>query len=418
MRLLAVLGTRPEAIKLAPVIRALRTRDAQVLVCASGQHRELLDPLLQFFGVRPDYDLDVMREQHSREARGERCSLESQGERSSLEMPGERSSLAGMMARVMAGVADVIVQSQPDVVLVHGDTATALASSLAAFMQRTPIAHVEAGLRSGDLHSPWPEEANRRLTDALSHWYFAPTAGAKRNLLHEGVAEEKVFVTGNTVIDSLNLVVARLQSDQALRASLEQRFAYLDATPRMILVTGHRRENFGENFRGVCAALKSIASAHPDVSIVYPVHLNPNVQGPAHALLGAVANIHLIAPQEYVHFVYLMYRSYLIVTDSGGVQEEAPALGKPVLVTRACTERPEAIKVGAARLVGSDPTLITAAIERLLGDRRAYDYMAKPRTLYGDGQAGARIAQILLQGAPASVEVKQRSALRLPQAMP
>jgi UDP-N-acetylglucosamine 2-epimerase len=392
MRLLTVLGTRPEAIKLAPVIRALRTRNAQVLVCASGQHRELLDPLLQFFDVKPDYELNVMREQ---------------------------DSLAAMMARVMSGVADAIAHSQPDAVLVHGDTATALAGGLAAFMQRTPIAHVEAGLRSGDLHSPWPEEASRRLTDALSHWYFAPTAGAKRHLLHEGVAEERIFVTGNTVIDSLNLVVERLRSDQALRARLEQKFAYLDAARRIILVTGHRRENFGENFRGVCAALKTIALAHPEVSIVYPVHLNPNVQEPAHALLGAVANIHLIAPQDYVDFVYLMYRSYLIVTDSGGVQEEAPALGKPVLVTRACTERPEAIKVGAARLVGTDATVVTAAIERLLSERRAYDYMAKSRTLYGDGHAGVRIAQVLLQEAPAGLAVNHRSAtkLRLPQAM-
>jgi UDP-N-acetylglucosamine 2-epimerase len=393
MRLLTVLGTRPEAIKLAPVIRALRTRNAQVIVCASGQHRELLDPLLQFFDLKPDYDLDVMREQQS---------------------------LAGMMARVLSGVAEAIEQTRPDAVLVHGDTATALAGSLAAFMQRAPVAHVEAGLRSGDLQSPFPEEASRRLSDALAHWYFAPTAGARRNLLREGVAAEKVFVTGNTVIDSLQLVVERLHNDQALRSSLEQKFAYLDAARRVILVTGHRRENFGDNFRDVCAALKHIALAHPEVSIVYPVHLNPNVHAPAHALLGSVPNIYLIEPQDYVHFVYLMGRAYLIVTDSGGVQEEAPALGKPVLVTRACTERPEAIRVGAARLVGTDPALIIAAVERLLNDRRAYEYMAKPRTLYGDGQAGSRIAQILLLGNSAGAEASHRTPINLglTQAMP
>jgi UDP-N-acetylglucosamine 2-epimerase (hydrolysing) len=392
MRLLTVLGTRPEAIKLAPVIRALRARNAQVLVCASGQHRELLDPLLRFFDLSPDFDLDVMREQRS---------------------------LADMTARVMSGVAEAIEQSRPDAVLVHGDTATALAGGLAAFMQRTPIAHVEAGLRSGDLQSPWPEEASRRLTDALAHWYFAPTAGAKRNLLQEGAKPERVFVTGNTVIDSLQLVVDRLQSDAALRAKLDKKFAYLDASRRIILVTGHRRENFGENFRSVCVALKQVALAHPETSIVYPVHLNPNVYAPAHEFLGSVPNIYLIEPQDYVDFVYLMYRAYLIITDSGGIQEEAPALGKPVLVTRACTERPEAIRVGAARLVGTDAALVAAAVERLLGDRRAYEYMAKPRTLYGDGQAGNRIAQILLLGNSAGAEASHRAAINqaLPQAM-
>ncbi len=393
MKLLTVLGTRPEAIKLAPVIRALRAHHAQVIVCASGQHRELLDPLLRFFDITPDYDLDVMR-------RG----LSGSGE--------EALCLAGMTAYIMSGIAQAIVKSQPDAVLVHGDTATTLAGSIAAFMQRVPIAHVEAGLRTGDMHAPWPEEANRRLTDALAHWYFAPTAGAKRNLLHEGVADEKIFVTGNTVIDSLNHVIERLHGDPALRASLERKFAYLDAAHRIVLVTGHRRENFGASFRGVCDALKAIARAHAEVAIVYPVHLNPNVHAPAHELLSGEPNIYLIEPQEYVPFVYLMHRAHLIITDSGGVQEEAPALGKPVLVTRARTERPEAIKVGAARLVGADTARIVGAVERLLTDQHAYEYMAKPRTLFGDGRAGGRIAQILLHGAP-SAEEKQRGAVNL-----
>ncbi|GGK13332.1 non-hydrolyzing UDP-N-acetylglucosamine 2-epimerase [Luteimonas terricola] len=368
LKIMVVFGTRPEAIKMAPVVEALKaTPGIQTLVAVTAQHREMLDQVLELFEIVPDEDLDIMQ-------------------------PGQ--TLAGLTSRILTGMDEVIARHTPDIVLVHGDTTTTMATSLAAFYNRTAVGHVEAGLRTGNLYSPWPEEANRKLTGALGTLHFAPTEQSRRNLLREGVAEDTIHTTGNTVIDALLSVVEKIRNSPELEASLSSEFPFLDPGKRLVLVTGHRRENFGDGFEQICQALKAIAS-RGDTQVVYPVHLNPNVQEPVRRILSDQPDIHLIEPLNYLPFVYLMSRSYLIVTDSGGVQEEAPSLGKPVLVMRNTTERPEAVDAGTVRLVGTDAARIIQHANQLLDDADAYQSMARAHNPYGDGQASRRIAEAL-----------------------
>lgn len=364
---MVVFGTRPEAIKMAPVVHALQ-RDArlQTEVVVTAQHRHMLDQVLALFGLVPCEDLDLMR-------------------------PGQ--GLADLFGRVLAGMHDVLARRRPDLLLVHGDTSTTFASALAAFYQRVPVAHVEAGLRTGDMQAPWPEEMNRRLTAPLAALHFAPTTRARGNLAREGIADS-VHVTGNTVIDALLEVAARIRNDAELSASLAARFPFLAEGRRMVLVTAHRRENFGEGFERICHALRDIATER-DVDVVYAVHLNPNVQEPVRRILGACPRVHLIEPQDYLPFVWLAMRCTLVLTDSGGLQEEAPSLGKPVLVLRGVTERPEAVEAGTVRLVGTDRARIVGETLRLLDDGEAYARMAQAHNPYGDGHAAARIAAIV-----------------------
>lgn len=363
IKVLSVFGTRPEAIKMGPVVNALSGVDGiDTKVCVTAQHREMLDQVLELFGVDPHYDLDLMK-------------------------PGQ--SLNDITAAVLIGLKPVLVDFAPDLVLVHGDTATTMAASLAAFYNQTTVGHVEAGLRTGNIYSPWPEEINRKVTGAIAQMHFAPTERAKNNLLAEGVEPSSIIVTGNTVIDALLDVAARLSNDAELSAKLDELIG-LDPMRRMILVTGHRRESHGAGFERICAALEKIAE-RDDIHIVYPVHLNPNVKGPVERHLGKHGNVSLIPPQEYLPFVHLMNRAELIITDSGGVQEEAPSLGKPVLVLRDTTERPEAIDAGTVKLVGTNTELITSEATRLLDDRTAYEAMSRAHNPYGDGHAAARI---------------------------
>jgi UDP-N-acetylglucosamine 2-epimerase (non-hydrolysing) len=370
MKVLCVFGTRPEAIKMAPLVKHLQHRaEFQTEVCVTAQHRQMLDQVLNLFEIKPEFDLDLMK-------------------------PGQ--DLSDITAGVLQGLKGVLEQSQPDVVLVHGDTSTTFAASLAAFYQRIPVGHVEAGLRTGNLYSPWPEEANRKLTGVLTRWHFAPTEASRDNLLAEGVTPDKIHVTGNTVIDALLQVRDRIKNDAALQKSFAKTFRFIDPAKRLVLVTGHRRENFGEGFERICQALARIATTHADVQVVYPVHLNPQVQEPVQRLLGGIDNVHLIAPLDYLPFVYLMDRSTLILTDSGGIQEEAPSLGKPVLVMRDTTERPEAVAAGTVKLVGTDVARIVAQAQALLTDREVYKDMAHAHNPYGDGNACQRIAKALL----------------------
>jgi UDP-N-acetylglucosamine 2-epimerase len=371
-RVMVVFGTRPEAIKMAPVVAALKaTPGIETLVCVTAQHRQMLDQVLELFGLVPDDDLDVMA-------------------------PGQ--ALPDLFARILTGMSGVLAARKPDLVLVHGDTSTTLATALAAFYAKVPVGHVEAGLRTGDLQAPWPEEANRRLTAPLSSLHFAPTTRSRDNLLAEGLPASQVHVTGNTVIDALLSVVARFESDAGLAGELASRFPFLDPSRRLVLVTGHRRENFGGGFEQMCLAIRDLA-ARGDTQVVYPVHLNPNVQEPVNRILGGVGGVHLIEPLDYLPFVYLMSRAHLILTDSGGIQEEAPSLGKPVLVMRDTTERPEAVDAGTVRLVGTDRARIVAEATRLLDDAAAHAAMARAHNPYGDGRAAARIAAIIA-GAP------------------
>ena len=371
MRILSVVGTRPEAVKMAMVARALEAADGvEHSLCVTAQHREMLDPILGLFDLKPDYDLDIM----------------SHGQH-----------LTDITSGVLEGMRDVLAEARPDRVLVQGDTTTVLAAAMAAFYARVPVGHVEAGLRTGDMAAPWPEEMNRKLTDALSDRHYAPTETARRNLLAEGVSESGIRVTGNTVIDTLLHVVARLETEPGLsdraRAMLPQR----DPERRLLLVTGHRRESFGPGFEQICRALARIGSRE-DVEIVYPVHLNPNVQEPVFRLLGGHPNIDLIEPLDYLAFVHLMTESHIILTDSGGIQEEAPSLGKPVLVMRDTTERPEAMAAGTVRLVGTDADRIIDETFRLLDDGEAYAAAARVHHPYGDGRASQRILEDLTRG--------------------
>ncbi len=369
MKVLTVFGTRPEAIKMAPLVHALAKDpyfDARV--CVTAQHREMLDQVLHLFSIVPDYDLNIMK-------------------------PGQ--GLTEITCRILEGLKPVLEEFTPDVVLVHGDTTTTVAASLAAFYQRIPVGHVEAGLRTGDLGSPWPEEANRTLTGRLALYHFAPTENSRANLLRENVADNRIFVTGNTVIDALISIRDRILADDSRQRDLASRYPFLRDDKKLILVTGHRRESFGQGFEHICEALVEIARQNQDVQIVYPVHLNPNVSEPVNRILGQVDNVTLIEPQDYLPFVWLMNRAWLILTDSGGIQEEAPSLGKPVLVMRETTERPEAVKAGTVRLVGTDSTRIVAEVSRLLHDDREYHIMSKAHNPYGDGKACARILHAL-----------------------
>lgn len=367
-KVMVVFGTRPEAIKMAPVVEALKARpEIETIVAVTAQHRQMLDQVMDLFGITPDVDLNVME-------------------------PGQ--TLAGLFAKILTGMTAVIAEHKPDLVLVHGDTSTTLASALAAFYNRVAVGHVEAGLRTGDIYAPWPEEANRRLTGPLTHLHFAPTSRSRDNLLAEGTSSKDVHVTGNTVIDALLNVADKLKHDTTLIESMRARFPFLDASKRLVLVTGHRRENFGSGFESICEALKALA-ARGDTQIVYPVHLNPNVQGPVNRILADAPGVVLIEPQDYLPFVYLMTQATLIITDSGGVQEEAPSLGKPVLVMRDTTERPEAVDAGTVRLVGTDAQRIVEEANALLDDTQAYQQMSRAHNPYGDGLASKRIADII-----------------------
>ncbi len=369
MKTLCVFGTRPEAIKMAPLVLALAADERfEIKVCVTGQHREMLDQVLDLFGIRPDFDLNIMK-------------------------PGQ--DLTDVTSNILQGMKSVFGEFKPDVVLVHGDTTTTFVASLAAYYQQIPVAHVEAGLRTGNLLSPWPEEGNRKLTAVLADRHFAPTEASQANLIAEGIGREKIFVTGNTVIDALLDVVARLDKDQERRERAAAVSPFLDSHRKLILVTGHRRESFGEGFERICQALMEIAQLHPDVDIVYPVHLNPNVLEPVHRLLSGIDNIHLIAPLDYLPFVYLMSRAHIILTDSGGIQEEAPSLGKPVLVMRDTTERPEAVHAGTVKLVGTETASIVRELNCLLLDHDAYKAMSHAHNPYGDGKACQRIREAL-----------------------
>lgn len=368
VKTLCVFGTRPEAIKMAPLALALNADprfDAKI--CVTGQHRQMLDQVLELFDLAPEFDLNIMK-------------------------PGQ--DLSDITSTILVGMKKVFSGFRPDVVLVHGDTATTFASTLAAYYHQIPVAHVEAGLRTGNLYSPWPEEGNRKLTGALATLHFAPTETSRNNLLREGITAG-IEVTGNTVIDALLQVVTKLQTDVTLQQSLNRQFDFLRPEHRLVLVTGHRRESFGDGFDRICRALAETAEAFPDVDIVYPVHLNPNVSEPVNRSLAGIDNIHLIEPLDYLPFVYLMNRAYLILTDSGGIQEEAPSLGKPVLVMRDTTERPEAVAAGTVKLVGTDIAAITSGLRTLLTDERAYQSMAYAHNPYGDGKACLRIIDTL-----------------------
>jgi UDP-N-acetylglucosamine 2-epimerase (non-hydrolysing) len=371
LKVALIFGTRPEAIKLAPVIRSLKKNpEFRCLICVTGQHRQMLDQVLDLFSITPDYDLNIMK---------------------------SGQDLFDITCGVLQGLKQILIEERPDLVLVHGDTTTSMAAALASYYCKTRVGHVEAGLRTHDKFAPFPEEINRTLTGALTDLHFAPTTWARQNLLSEGVADESIFVTGNTVVDALLSVVERIKTDTAIKASLDAQFSFLNPEKRLILVTGHRRENFGDGFENICLAIIDIAKANPEIEILYPVHLNPNVREPVQRLLGGsgLTNIHLIEPVDYLPFVYLMNRSYLIITDSGGVQEEAPSLGKPVLVMREITERPEAVEAGTVKLVETDRALIASAAQTLLEIEEAYQQMSAIHNPYGDGKAADRIAEII-----------------------
>lgn len=369
---LSIFGTRPEAIKMAPVVRELQRRPDRFrsLVCVTAQHRQMLDQVLDLFDLRPDFDLDIMK-------------------------PGQ--DLYDVTANVLLGMRNVLREVRPDIILVHGDTTTTMAAALAGYYARIPVGHVEAGLRTHNKFAPFPEEINRQVAGVVCDLHFAPTEQARANLLREGVADSAIVVTGNTVVDALLSIVDRIGHDDKLTREMEARFSFLNPSRRLVLVTGHRRENFGEGFENICRALVELARRHDDVEILYPVHLNPNVQEPVKRILGGegAANIHLIDPLDYLPFVYAMNRAHLIITDSGGVQEEAPSLGKPVLVMRETTERPEAVAAGTVRLVGTDFDRIVAEATLLLSDAEAYGAMSRAHNPYGDGRAAGRIADAL-----------------------
>ncbi|KPH90393.1 UDP-N-acetylglucosamine 2-epimerase [Pseudoalteromonas undina] len=368
-KVLVVFGTRPEAIKMAPVVRALSNDNRfESKVCVTAQHREMLDQVLDLFEITPDYDLNLMK---------------------------AGQTLPEVTSGILLELTPVLKDFKPDVVLVHGDTATTFSASLAAYYEQIAVGHVEAGLRTGNIYSPWPEEGNRKLTGALTKYHFAPTDTSKANLLKEDYAEESIFITGNTVIDALLMVKQQIEDNTELSSTLAEQFSMLDESKKLILVTGHRRESFGGGFERICEALAQTAKNHPDCQILYPVHLNPNVQEPVNRILKSINNIYLVEPQQYLPFVYLMNRANIILTDSGGIQEEAPSLGKPVLVMRDTTERPEAVDAGTVKLVGTDVVKITTALNELLENDIAYKEMSRAHNPYGDGKACQRICDIL-----------------------
>ncbi|QBJ62638.1 UDP-N-acetylglucosamine 2-epimerase (non-hydrolyzing) [Pseudoalteromonas sp. DL-6] len=371
IKVLSIFGTRPEAIKMAPLVKALNAAEGiDAKVCVTAQHREMLDQVLALFEIVPEYDLNIMK-------------------------PGQ--SLYDVTTNILLGLKPILEEFKPDLVLVHGDTSTTLSASLAAFYQQIPVGHVEAGLRTGNLSSPWPEEGNRKLTGAITKLHFAPTQTSQQNLLNEAINADDIVITGNTVIDALLQVVDKVKTDTALISTLKAKFPELDETKKLILVTGHRRESFGGGFERICEALVEIATAHPDTQILYPMHLNPNVREPVNRILKNVDNVHLIEPQDYLPFVYLMNQAHIIVTDSGGVQEEAPSLGKPVLVMRDTTERPEAVEAGTVKLVGTDKVRIVNEVNNLLTNAQEYQSMSRAHNPYGDGKACERIVAKIKQ---------------------
>lgn len=378
-KVMLVFGTRPEAIKMAPLVKAFQSEPAyfQTVVCVTGQHRQMLDQVLHLFEIEPDYDLNIMK---------------------------AGQDLYDITARVLQGMRDVLKAEAPDIVLVHGDTTTSTAAALAAFYQQIPVGHVEAGLRTGNIYSPWPEEMNRQLTGRIATWHFAPTALSKRNLLAENVSEEKIVVTGNTVIDALQQVVEKIKCSANLQVELGLTLgtcgydvSRLKENKRLVLITGHRRENFGDGFLSMCSAIKSLNEKYPDVDFVYPMHLNPNVRKPIHEIFGEKPsdNMFFIEPLDYLPFIFLLEKSNLVLTDSGGIQEEAPGLGKPVLVMRNTTERPEALDAGTVKLVGTDFDRIVEQVSKLLDDEVYYESMSKAVNPYGDGLACSRILRSL-----------------------
>lgn len=377
-KIMLVFGTRPEAIKMAPLVRELQKypKDFETVVCVTGQHREMLDQVLRIFDIKPDYDLDIMR----------------QGQ-----------DLYDVTAKVLLGMREILKEAASDMVLVHGDTTTSTAAALASFYQKIPVGHVEAGLRTHNIYSPWPEEMNRQITGRIASYHFAPTSLSRQNLLDEGVPENRIHVTGNTVIDALHWVVERIKDDKELDCKLENQLREagynVGRDRRLVLITGHRRENFGKGFINICNAIKTLSVRHPEVDFVYPMHLNPNVRKPIHEIFGEdlsnLDNTFFIEPLEYLNFVYLMERSHIVLTDSGGIQEEAPGLGKPVLVMRDTTERPEALEAGTVKLVGTDYSKIVDNVSVLLEDSSAYEKMSRAVNPYGDGKACGRIVSIL-----------------------
>lgn len=383
-KVMLVFGTRPEAIKMAPLVKAFQKHPEEVetVVCVTGQHREMLDQVLRIFNVVPDYDLNIMK---------------------------SGQDLYDITSRVVLGMRDVLKESQPDVVLVHGDTTTSMAAALAAFYLQIPVGHVEAGLRTHNIYSPWPEEMNRQITGRIATFNLSPTALSRQNLLEEGVSEDKIIVTGNTVIDALHMMVERIKSDATLSSTLQSELKLrgydvgrlADGTRRMVLITGHRRENFGEGFKHICQAIKTLSERYPEVDFVYPMHLNPNVRRPIKEVLGdaltADNNLFFIEPLEYLDFVFLMEKSNIVLTDSGGIQEEAPGLGKPVLVMRDTTERPEALEAGTVKLVGTDYDKIVSHVSQLLDSREHYEQMSKAVNPYGDGLACSRIVKHIIE---------------------
>lgn len=372
-KILLVFGTRPEAIKMAPLVKALQ-KDAEhfeTKVCVTAQHRQMLDQVLEVFEITPEYDLNIMA---------------------------PNQDLYDITSKVLLGLRDVLKDFRPDVVLVHGDTTTSMAASLAAFYQQIPVGHVEAGLRTYNMLSPWPEEMNRQVTDRICTYYFAPTEKSRQNLLRECIDDNKIFVTGNTVIDALLMAVDIIDGKAGVKEQLHEELrekGYAVGERPYILVTGHRRENFGDGFLHICRAIKEIAAMHPDMDIVYPVHLNPNVQKPVYELLSGLENVYLISPLDYLPFIYAMQHSTLLLTDSGGVQEEAPSLGKPVLVMRDTTERPEAVEAGTVKLVGTDAAAIVSNVTELLRNKEMYRQMSETHNPYGDGRACQRIIEAL-----------------------
>jgi len=370
-KILVVFGTRPEAIKMAPLVKELQKfpNEISCKLCVTGQHREMLDQVLKLFALTPDYDLDVMS-------------------------PGQ--SLTELTSKIMLKIFPVIEADKPDFIIVHGDTTTTLSASLAAYYQRILVCHIEAGLRTDDKYAPWPEEINRRVTGAIANLHFTPTEEAKNNLLSENVDADSIFVVGNSVIDSLLYIQKIIDSSSRLQEDLEKEFSYIRPECKLLLVTGHRRENFGEGFQNICQALKSLVEARQDIQIIYPVHLNPRVLEPVKDILSTSERIHLIEPLNYSAFVFLMSKAYLVLTDSGGIQEEAPSLGKPVLVTRDKTERPEALAAGTVRLVGTCKTKIFDSVIDLLDNNTSYDLMSTAINPYGDGTTSSRIAKELL----------------------
>lgn len=371
MKILSVFGTRPEAIKMSPLVKELQNYShVDSRVCVTAQHREMLDQVLQLFQIVPEYDLNLMK---------------------------HGQTLLSLSQRIIENLSPILEDFRPDIVLVHGDTTTTFMASLCSFYHQIPVGHVEAGLRTGNMYSPWPEEANRKLTGVIAKLHYAPTKSSEKNLLNEGVKEEDILVTGNTIIDALLMITKRIENDEVLTERMKKELPHFSEDKKMVLITSHRRENFGKGMENICKGIVELADLYPEVEFVFPVHLNPKVRGPVHKLLSGKENIQLIEPLEYLPFVYLMSKSYIVLTDSGGIQEEAPSLGKPVLVMRDTTERPEAIHAGTVKLVGTSTSSIIENVSKLIDDPNEYHEMSLAHNPYGDGEASKRIARSLVE---------------------